>query len=385
MARLTRRAGAAGRPRARLHRLHGRGQDDAPRGGWRERSAWRSSTPTRVDRRAHRHADRPLLRRAGRGGVPRASRSELVASCSSAPTAASISLGGGALHSERIRDALRRHITVLLDVDVNVAWERAAGRGAPARARPAGVPRPLPRRAARSTWRPADVVLPADAPRPRRRRAAVDPRAGDARRRARACCGRRAPPATTPCSSGAVCSARGSRRCPAQGFRRHRRAGRAALRRAPRRRWRRASRSRPASSTSRSRPPNACGSRWRERGMTQSDHVVALGGGVVGDLAGFVRGDLPARRAVRAGADDARRAGRLRLRRQDRRRPARGQELRRRLPPAAVGRRRRRHARRRCRARSSPPATPRSLKTALIAGGRPVGARAPRRRSRRST
>ena len=49
----------------------------------------------------------------------------------------------------------------------------------------------------------------------------------------------------------------------------------------------------------------------------------------------LLRGGLPARRAGRAGADDARRAGRLRLRRQDRRRPAGGQELRRRLPPAA--------------------------------------------------
>ncbi len=53
-----------------------------------------------------------------------------------------------------------------------------------------------------------------------------------------------------------------------------------------------------------------------------------------------LRGRLPARHRSRAGADHGRRAGRLRLRRQDRRRPARGQELRRRLPPAAGGRRR---------------------------------------------
>ena len=55
---------------------------------------------------------------------------------------------------------------------------------------------------------------------------------------------------------------------------------------------------------------------------------------------GVLRGDLPARRAGRAGADDARRPGRLRLRRQDRGRPARGEELRRRLPPARSGARR---------------------------------------------
>ena len=80
--------------------------------------------------------------------------------------------------------------------------------------------------------------------------------------------------------------------------------------------------------------------RWRRPGWRDDDHVVALGGGVVGDLAGFCAADLPARRARRAAADDARRAGRLGLRRQDRRRPARGQELRGRLPPAGGGARR---------------------------------------------
>ena len=60
---------------------------------------------------------------------------------------------------------------------------------------------------------------------------------------------------------------------------------------------------------------------WRallSAGMTRADHVLALGGGVVGDLAGLLRGDLPARRAGGAGADDAARPGRLGLRRQDR-------------------------------------------------------------------
>ena len=35
------------------------------------------------------------------------------------------------------------------------------------------------------------------------------------------------------------------------------------------------------------RRPSACGTRWCGAGMTRADHVVALGGGVVGDLAGF--------------------------------------------------------------------------------------------------
>jgi len=69
-------------------------------------------------------------------------------------------------------------------------------------------------------------------------------------------------------------------------------------------------------------------------GMTRADHLVALGGGVVGDLAGFLCCHLPARRAGRPGSHDTRRASRLRLRRQDRRRPARGEELHRRLSPA---------------------------------------------------
>ena len=47
-----------------------------------------------------------------------------------------------------------------------------------------------------------------------------------------------------------------------------------------------------------------------------------------------LRRHLPARRSLRAGADDARGPGRLRLRGQDRGRPRRGQELRRRVPPA---------------------------------------------------
>ena len=82
-----------------------------------------------------------------------------------------------------------------------------------------------------------------------------------------------------------------------------------------------------------------------QQGMTRDDHLVALGGGVVGDLGGLLRGHLPARGGGGAGTDDARGAGGLRLRRQDRRRPPRGQELRRRIPPAERRARRHGHAR----------------------------------------
>jgi shikimate kinase/3-dehydroquinate synthase len=42
-----------------------------------------------------------------------------------------IALGGGSVLSERVRTALDRHDVVLLDVDVETAWERASGSGRP--------------------------------------------------------------------------------------------------------------------------------------------------------------------------------------------------------------------------------------------------------------
>jgi shikimate kinase / 3-dehydroquinate synthase len=91
----------------------------------------------------------------------RAIEAELVGELLERAEGGVVSLGGGALHSGRIRAALKRHITVLLDVDVNVAWERAAGRGRPLARDPHEfrelylVRRPLYMTA-------ADVVLPAD-------------------------------------------------------------------------------------------------------------------------------------------------------------------------------------------------------------------------------
>ena len=49
----------------------------------------------------------------------------------SAADARVVALGGGALESERVRGALARHLVVLLDVDPGDAWRRAAGRGRP--------------------------------------------------------------------------------------------------------------------------------------------------------------------------------------------------------------------------------------------------------------
>ena len=42
-----------------------------------------------------------------------------------------VALGGGALGSTRVREALREHVVVWLDIEPEVAWRRAAGRGRP--------------------------------------------------------------------------------------------------------------------------------------------------------------------------------------------------------------------------------------------------------------
>jgi shikimate kinase / 3-dehydroquinate synthase len=42
-----------------------------------------------------------------------------------------VALGGGAVLSERVREALREHTVVLLEIDADRAWQRASGRGRP--------------------------------------------------------------------------------------------------------------------------------------------------------------------------------------------------------------------------------------------------------------
>jgi shikimate kinase/3-dehydroquinate synthase len=70
-----------------------------------------------------------------------------------------IALGGGALGSERVRDALARHTAVLMDVPVETAWERAHDRGRPlARDRAAFAARHAERQAVYT--RAARAVLP---------------------------------------------------------------------------------------------------------------------------------------------------------------------------------------------------------------------------------
>jgi shikimate kinase/3-dehydroquinate synthase len=215
----------------------------------------------------------------------RAVEAELVGELLERAEGGVFSLGGGALHSERIRAALKRHITVLLDVDVNVAWERAAGRGRPLARDPQEfrelyiVRRPLYMAA-------ADVVLPAD------RRDRIDDALPSILALAQAPAGTRLLWATSASGDYPVFVGRGilgTRLSPvpgrgfcitddAAGPRYVERLGPLA-----------ATISFPAGEQSKSlataeRVWIALG----EHGMTQGDHVVALGGGVVGDLAGFV-------------------------------------------------------------------------------------------------
>jgi shikimate kinase/3-dehydroquinate synthase len=74
-----------------------------------------------------------------------------------------IALGGGAVLSERVRAALRPHLAVLLDVDPALAWERAQGRQRPlARDRTAFFELHARRRALYEEL--ADAILPAHVP-----------------------------------------------------------------------------------------------------------------------------------------------------------------------------------------------------------------------------
>ena len=47
------------------------------------------------------------------------------------PAAPVVSLGGGAVTSERVRGLLARHTVVLLDVDIETAWRRAGNKRRP--------------------------------------------------------------------------------------------------------------------------------------------------------------------------------------------------------------------------------------------------------------
>ena len=355
---------------ARLRRVHGRGEVLG--------AAPTCSTPTRCVEDQLEMTDRVVLR-----GVRRARRSAAARSrscCARCARARRRSRSAAAASlSPPVREALREHTVVWLDVSAETAWARAAGddrplaadrdgvralhaerrplyaagrRRVPARGRPARAPRASPR-CARWPQAPAGTKLVWAAA-----GGVGVPGLRRARRCSAGCRGRGGARSSSPTRNvGALYGARAARHAPHD----HDPGGRGAQ--DARRRRARLARARARGDGPR-RPPRRARRRRRRRPRR------------------LLRGDLPARHAGRPGADDGRRAGRLGLRRQDRRRPARGQELRRRLPPAGGGPHRRRHARDAA-ARGARRGLRRGRQDGADRRRRAVGAR--RRRARRST
>ena len=201
-----------------------------------------------------------------------------------------VALGGGSVLSERVQAALREHVTVLLDIDVRTAWARATRSPvvATARPRPGHVRAPVARahaavRAPRGRDRPGD--------RPATRCATRCPMSSPWRRAGarRGCCGPPRARATIRCSWPAGCSRARCGRCRGRTSRGYLVtdetvgalhggqlpwvAGTVAIEPGERHK----------SLVSAERVWTAlAGAR-----LTRADHVVGLGGGVVGDLAGF--------------------------------------------------------------------------------------------------
>jgi shikimate kinase/3-dehydroquinate synthase len=121
------------------------------------------------DRLLEQRLGRSILEEFSQGGEEafRAREEELVCELLGAAGAGSVlALGGGSVLSARVREALKPHLTVLLDVDVEVAWERVRGGNRPlARDRDAFARLHEERRPLYEKL--ADAFLPADEPRPR--------------------------------------------------------------------------------------------------------------------------------------------------------------------------------------------------------------------------
>ena len=278
--------------------------------------------------------DPGALRAARRGGVPaaRGRRRRVEALATSAP--AVLALGGGAVGRRPIRKALReRALTVLVEVDAEEAWQRVAGSDRPL-AQDEAAFRALFERAAaalrggggRRARDVDDVVLaaagihvePGSLERLRRARAGRARSSSSATRGSPGIHGGRQLALGAPVATHELRDGRGGEDA---------RCGRAALARAPARARRDARRARRRLHDRRGR---------------------------------LRRRDVPPRHSLGRGADDARRPGRRRDRRQDRDRPPGGQEPRRRLPLAGADGDRPRAARDAARERAPRAGWPRS-------------------------
>lgn len=197
-----------------------------------------------------------------------------------------VALGGGALGSARVRAALRRHLTILLDVDVDDAWDRAAGRGRPL-ARDRDRFRELYVSRQPTYLAAADAIVPAD------RKERIEAALPSILALAQAPPGTRLLWATSASGDYPVYVGHGLLGAdlapvPGDGYLvTDEQVG-------PRYAARLGERiahaiTIPAGETHKTlQTAERVWVELAERGMTQGDHLVALGGGVVGDLAGFV-------------------------------------------------------------------------------------------------
>ena len=101
-----------------------------------------------------------------RQGEPafRAREEEVVLEALASAGGAPVALGGGSLGSERVRDALSDHVVVWLDVDADTAWARASRSGGRPLARDRDAFAALHAERQAAYERAADAILPGDAP-----------------------------------------------------------------------------------------------------------------------------------------------------------------------------------------------------------------------------
>ncbi|HVE69233.1 MAG TPA: bifunctional shikimate kinase/3-dehydroquinate synthase [Solirubrobacteraceae bacterium] len=118
--------------------------------------------PVDTDERLAWALDEPLedfFDRAGEAAF-RAREEEVVLEALASAAGAPVALGGGALASERVRAALEDHTVVWLEVDPATAWERAAEQGGRPLARDRAAFEALHAQRAPAYERAADAILP---------------------------------------------------------------------------------------------------------------------------------------------------------------------------------------------------------------------------------
>jgi shikimate kinase/3-dehydroquinate synthase len=101
--------------------------------GARSIAAELGTAPLDSDRELEQRLGEPIESFFDREGEPafREREEEVVCELLAREDAPVIALGGGAVQSERVREALGRHTVVHLEVDPDDAWRRASGRGRP--------------------------------------------------------------------------------------------------------------------------------------------------------------------------------------------------------------------------------------------------------------